>query len=109
MTTSCKWPKAPKVLEAGYVYAPYVPIQVTETIMIPVDKLALLRCHHCEQKFKNNDEVYSIISRRYSEYDLGFTELKNAQTNDGLNVAVPREVNFHRECFLEIAGDEYAP
>ncbi len=75
---------------------------------IPTNELALIKCHHCKVKLENNDEVYTIAARRYSVYDHTFVTLKNRQT-DGLNIAIPREVSFHIACFLEVAGDEYAP
>lgn len=79
------------------------------TMPIPLRELALLRCHHCDQKLENDDEVYSIVARRFSKYNCNFTNLKSVKNENEFNLAIPREVNFHKLCFSEVAGNEYTP
>ena len=75
---------------------------------IPPEQLALLRCHHCEGRLKDEEEVYTIAARKFSKYQVDFSRLKSTHADEFFNIPVYREINFHKECFIAIAGEQYA-
>lgn len=75
--------------------------------MIPNNRLALIKCFHCNELFKANDQVCTISERVWDSFSMDFKELTIRTTES--EIAVPMEVNFHKECFVEIAGSQYTP
>lgn len=74
--------------------------------MIPVDRLALISCHFCGKLFEDHDAISTISSKRFNMYNMNFEEVTVKAQND---ISIPKEINFHEQCFMEIAGKDYTP
>jgi len=74
--------------------------------MITTEQLGLISCHQCQEPFNDNDIVFTIAARRFSNYDMTFEEI---MVRDPNLIEVPKEINFHDKCFEEVAGKDFTP
>lgn len=72
--------------------------------MIEKHDFALSVCYHCKQQFKDKDFVISLMLRQFRQYNMTFDHIFIHDAG----IEVPMEVNFHRKCFTEVAGQEYS-
>lgn len=68
-------------------------------------------CYRCQQSFKEKDKIYTIKEMEFED-NLTipiFSDIKDLYTNS-VSVSyleVPKEIHFHKSCYLDIAGLEY--
>jgi len=74
--------------------------------MIATDRLALISCHFCGKLFCDKDPISTISARLFNNYNMNFEEL---MVEDESNIHIPKEINFHESCFMEVAGKDYTP
>lgn len=77
--------------------------------MIPHNLLDLAKCMHCNKAFKDKDLVVSIVSSNYEDYCKDYiADTVNIGEDDG-PIEVFKRINFHRACFMLVAGEEWTP
>lgn len=78
--------------------------------MIASSKLALAKCFHCDKTFKDLDRICTVNSRIFVLRDMDFQNLQETYVfTNGSDVQMNREINFHMNCFEELAGQDYVP
>ena len=77
--------------------------------MIPNEKLSLCKCHHCDERFKSQDKIYSISSGTFDVASMDIEEdMHFAKISKDSELIIPMKIHFHQKCFMEVAGDTYA-
>ena len=74
--------------------------------MLSAKNFGLIMCHECGERFNECQSIYTILSRTWYP-DLAKFQQEYVTNDDG--VMIPKELNFHQNCFVNVAGKSYSP
>jgi hypothetical protein len=74
--------------------------------MLSTKDLGLIKCHECRKPFDKAQSVYTILSRTWNAVTARFQQEFVTTDTGGM---IPKELNFHQDCFINVAGKDYSP